>query len=257
MLPHYQLLFAAATLLLTRLPTITAAIIVTGVPVASTAPTVPPRQNIVDLYAKGGPQWDLYIQALASMQATDMTDPESYFQISAIHGAPAMEYDNTGPRKTGGGWGGYCPHGELLFLTWHRPYVVLFEQVLVKRAKEIAMKYPEEHRPTYIEAADSLRSPFWDWAMDGRVPDSTVPQTLKITVAENGKLTAKDVENPLKTFNIPQAVVDGQFGEFDSEHRNRVYRCNQENMTYPETANEFLQRGNYKARMVAHVFALL
>jgi len=25
------------------------------------------------------------------------------------------------------GWEGYCPHGTAIFLTWHRPYVALYE----------------------------------------------------------------------------------------------------------------------------------
>lgn len=31
----------------------------------------------------------------------------------------------------GSNWGGYCRHGSQLFPTWHRPYVMLIEQVRV------------------------------------------------------------------------------------------------------------------------------
>ncbi|KAM3524150.1 hypothetical protein NHJ13051_004687 [Beauveria bassiana] len=245
MLPDYQLFIAAGTLLLTQVTQTSASVIVTGPRVDPNAPSVPPRRSIVDFYATGGPQWDLYIQALGAMQAADATDPESYFQISGIHGKPFAEYDGTGPMNTSG-WAGYCPHMEALFLPWHRPYVALFEQTLVSHARKIAVQYPEEHRSKYIEAADTLRSPFWDWATDRAVPQATVPQTLTINVSEDGRLEARIVENPLYTFKFPQAVLEGHFGEFDHEKRTQVYRCNQLFMSYPETANANIRSKNYK-----------
>ncbi|KAM0740987.1 hypothetical protein ACQRIT_003844 [Beauveria bassiana] len=245
MLPDYQLFIAAGTLLLTQVTQTSASVIVTGPRVDPNAPSVPPRRSIVDFYATGGPQWDLYIQALGAMQAADATDPESYFQISGIHGKPFAEYDGTGPMNTSG-WAGYCPHMEALFLPWHRPYVALFEQTLVSHARKIAVKYPEEHRSKYIEAADTLRSPFWDWATDRAVPQATVPQTLTINVSEDGRLEARIVENPLYTFKFPQVVLEGHLGEFDHEKRTQVYRCNQLFMSYPETANANIRSKNYK-----------
>jgi tyrosinase len=29
--------------------------------------------------------------------------------------------------KTASGFGGYCTHSSILFLTWHRPYLALYE----------------------------------------------------------------------------------------------------------------------------------
>ncbi|KGQ04482.1 Tyrosinase [Beauveria bassiana D1-5] len=229
MLPDYQLFIAAGTLLLTQVTQTSASVIVTGPRVDPNAPSVPPRRSIVDFYATGGPQWDLYIQALGAMQAADATDPESYFQISGIHGKPFAEYDGTGPMNTSG-WAGYCPH----------------MQTLVSHARKIAVQYPEEHRSKYIEAADTLRSPFWDWATDRAVPQATVPQTLTINVSEDGRLEARIVENSLYTFKFPQAVLEGHFGEFDHEKRTQVYRCNQLFMSYPETANANIRAKNYK-----------
>lgn len=40
-----------------------------------------------------------------------------------IHGRPFVAWDGVnGPFKTG-----YCTHGSILFPTWHRPYLALFE----------------------------------------------------------------------------------------------------------------------------------
>lgn len=57
MLPNYRLFLAAAAVLLTELPTLSARVIVTGVKVDPKTPSVPPRKSIVDLYSAGGPQW--------------------------------------------------------------------------------------------------------------------------------------------------------------------------------------------------------
>lgn len=59
----------------------------------------------------------------------DQSDVRSFFQIGGIHGLPYIPWDNaTGadfdPNTQ---WGGYCTHGSVLFPTWHRPYVMLFE----------------------------------------------------------------------------------------------------------------------------------
>ncbi|KAJ4158670.1 uncharacterized protein LMH87_009186 [Akanthomyces muscarius] len=232
-----------------QVTTTAAAVVVTGVKVDAKAPSVPPRRSIVDLHSNGGAQWDLYIQALGAMQAANLTDPESWFQVSGIHGMPYIEYDHTGGPQNTGSWQGYCPHSEALFLPWHRAYSALFEQTLASHAKRIAMTYPEEHRARYIEAADTLRSPYWDWAADVAVPEATVPQALNINVAVNGKLEAKDVENPLHTFKFPQAALEGEFGEFgefNHEQKKQMYRCNGPDESYPGTPNEKLKTQNYK-----------
>jgi tyrosinase len=59
-----------------------------------------------------------------------------------IHGKPFIDWDDSGPRESND-WAGYCPHNvdkpflsisseanclqEKLFVSWHRPFVLLFE----------------------------------------------------------------------------------------------------------------------------------
>ncbi|PHH87764.1 hypothetical protein CDD83_8442 [Cordyceps sp. RAO-2017] len=200
---------------------------------------VPARRNINDL-AAGGPQWDLYILALLALYREPDENPLSYFQISGIHGAPYIEWNGAGPRAQGN-WGGYCPHNENLFLPWHRPYVALFEQVLVERARQIAMSYPERFRFQYVQAAESLRSPYWDWAADSRVPPSTVPPTVWVNYPNGNDVQQIEVENPLATYRFPRAVLDGKYGPFDSQRRPQVLRCRAPNV-YPQSANALLSR---------------
>ncbi|PTB66919.1 Di-copper centre-containing protein [Trichoderma citrinoviride] len=217
---------------------------VTGVPVAAGA-AVPLRQNINDL-VNSGPQWDLYVQAMYNMSKLDSHDPYSYFQIAGIHGAPYIEYNKAGA-KSGDGWLGYCPHGEDLFISWHRPYVLLFEQALVSIAKKIADGYPAAVRAKYQAAAASLRAPYWDWALDSEVPPCTVPQTLKINIPSGSGTKAVDYTNPLRTYYFPHISMTGSYGEFTGGGDDHTVRCVASKQSYPATANSNLAARPYKS----------
>ncbi|KAL6872986.1 hypothetical protein J3F83DRAFT_731646 [Trichoderma novae-zelandiae] len=217
---------------------------VTGVPVSSGA-AVPLRQNINDL-VKSGPQWDLYVQAMYNMSKLDSHDPYSFFQIAGIHGAPYIEYNKAGA-KSGDGWLGYCPHGEDLFVSWHRPYVLLFEQALVSVAKGIANGYPASVRAQYQAAAASLRAPYWDWAADSTVPACTVPQTLKINVPSGSGVKAVDFTNPLRTYYYPRIAMSGSYGDFTGGGQDHTVRCPAPKQSYPGTANSNLGARPYKS----------
>ena len=66
-----------------------------------------------------------------AMYQEDENNVESYFQIAGIHGLPYIPWDNAtsdeGFDAHTSTWGGYCVHGSVLFPTWHRPYISLFE----------------------------------------------------------------------------------------------------------------------------------
>ena len=57
----------------------------------------------------------------------DQTDLQSFFGVGGIHGLPYVPWDGSGSEPPKGSWGGYCTHGSVLFPTWHRPYVALYE----------------------------------------------------------------------------------------------------------------------------------
>lgn len=86
---------------------VSAAITVTGATTGLSSGSVPQRRNIVDLFNDGGPAWTLYVKALSAMMDAEDTDPESYFQLSGIHGRPVVAWDSDDTAKT---QMGYCPH---------------------------------------------------------------------------------------------------------------------------------------------------
>ncbi|KAH8170264.1 common central domain of tyrosinase domain-containing protein [Sarocladium implicatum] len=149
------------------------------------------------MQATGGPAWDLYIQALDAFQKVPENNQTSYFQVVGIHGLPFQSWNGVG-NVNGGAAGGYCPHNEVLFATWHRPFLALFEQLLVKHAQAIAQKYPSSTRAKYVDAARTLRIPYWDWAQDPSLPPSTTAKTISVTTP-TGK---KTINNPLYSYKF-------------------------------------------------------
>lgn len=191
-----------------------------------------------------------------------------------IHGMPYVQWDNAGPRQ-GSQWLGYCPHGvsfgsscfveqsrkiakltiiqEPLFLPWHRPYVLLFEEQLLQHATGIAEAYPESVRDQYVAAAKSLRAPYWDWAADNAVPPASVPDTLTINVASGDDVQSSTVSNPLQTYNLPRAALNGRYGTFDRYGRPQTIRCPGPYDSYPYSANNNLRNRNLKGNLVSNL----
>ncbi|KAG5663138.1 hypothetical protein KAF25_001074 [Fusarium avenaceum] len=217
-------------------------IFVTGVSVTGGS-AVPSRKNINDLQKAGGPTWDLYIRAVRSMYDAKETDWKSFFQVAGIHGKPFIQW-NGGGGRSGNGWPGYCPHGESLFLTWHRPYVLLYEQILVEHAKRLANLYPTKYRKQYVDAANSLRSPFWDWAIDG-IPSIITQSMVNVKVPNGSGLKTINMKNPLYTYNFPKDALNGKYGQWDDEDRSRIYHCPAPD-SFPGTANNNLRQRPYK-----------
>ncbi|ORX94962.1 hypothetical protein BCR34DRAFT_525763 [Clohesyomyces aquaticus] len=165
-----------------------------------------PRLEIREL-EKTGEMWNLYLLAMISFQGTNQDDIASYYQIAGIHGMPWVPWDGVAgsindDKNTN--QLGYCPHANLLFGTWHRPYLALFEQQLQKHATNIANQFASPAKSTYQAAAIKLRIPFWDWAKALPTSEPVLPTAVtseKISVTfPNG--TKASVDNPLFDYNF-------------------------------------------------------
>lgn len=69
---------------------------------------------------------NVFLLGLEHMQAKDQSDLLSYYRIAGIHGVPFEAWDN-GFGSTRNYRTGYCMHYSNLFMSWHRPYLALFE----------------------------------------------------------------------------------------------------------------------------------
>ncbi|KAF8188951.1 tyrosinase [Pholiota molesta] len=150
-------------------------------------------------FVKNDKFFSLYIQALQRMSSVpSQDDVRSFFQIGGIHGLPYIPWDGiTGdqPFDPNTQWGGYCTHGSVLFPTWHRPYVLLYEQILHRHAQEVAATYTTSDKDAWVQAAAALRQPYWDWAANAVPPDQVIALKQVSITGPNGKKTT--VDNPL------------------------------------------------------------
>ena len=97
-------------------------------------------------------------EALAAMFAAPAADPFSFAKLASFHGGPPTAY---------------CSHGAPGFLTWHRAYLVAFENALRVMGCEVNL-------------------PFWDWSSG---PSTGVPVACRTATYVN-RLGAT-VPNPL------------------------------------------------------------
>jgi tyrosinase len=92
-------------------------------------------------------------------------DPNSLFMIGGYHGEPF--------RGAGWGnasyWGGYCNHGNILFPTWHRMYVLWIENALrsVPGCAGVTMPYWDETSPESLEGGIPWALTQKDFVLDG------------------------------------------------------------------------------------------
>ncbi|KAL1618339.1 hypothetical protein SLS54_007316 [Diplodia seriata] len=187
---------------------------------------IQPRREIDDLVLNEPDMFNLFLLALESLQKDEGAhqDKMGYFQVSGIHGLPKRDWDGVKGEKRD--QGGYCTHGSILFPTWHRPYLAMYEQTIYNTMSRIAGEFKD---PKYRDAARRFRLPYWDYlhareakttvfpgvfagrktsfAYDFRLP--SVLKEDKLMVYRPGdeqtetRLVAMD--NPLKNFDFPQS----------------------------------------------------
>ncbi|CAG8701000.1 15865_t:CDS:2, partial [Dentiscutata erythropus] len=178
-------------------------------------------------------QRDLFLQGFAEVQKRDIfnasslyaqkqdagyrfsdIDPTSFYAVASIHGLPYEPFDflPTEDIKTTE-WnpsesnrpGGYCHHGDVLFPTWHRPYVLLIEMLICQSAKTIAANYPDDKKAAYQKAAEQLRFPYWDWAspttLASGMPSFLYEETLEVVTPDG---TDSSFRNPLRAYTLPR-----------------------------------------------------
>ncbi|KAI0770097.1 photo-regulated tyrosinase [Fomes fomentarius] len=167
--------------------------IITGAQGGKTEGAAAPNRLEINDFVKHKKFFSLYIQALAAMSKADQEELASFFQVGGIHGLPYVPWSGAGASDPAE-QAGYCTHGSVLFPTWHRPYVVLYEQILQKHALEIAATYTVD-KEGWKKAAADLRQPFWDWATNSVPPAEVISEKQVTITGPDGK--SHRVDNPL------------------------------------------------------------
>ncbi|KAL9620974.1 MAG: hypothetical protein Q9160_004492 [Pyrenula sp. 1 TL-2023] len=153
-----------------------------------------PFRTEINDFAKSGAAFDLYIQALMTFQ--NQSGDTGYFEIAGIHGYPLDTWQGVKPLPGASN-----------------------EQILWDLVGSIAMQYPYDQLSTYLDAVDTWRIPYWDWADSTNSPIPPVVATPEISI--NTFSGWQTVKNPLYTYrfpdyprNIPNMTVEGYNYEY-------------------------------------------
>ena len=110
-------------------------------------------QELEDDYTRGNkkPLEDL-MRAWKGIKELPPDDPRSFFVLGGYHGEP---FRGAG-WGNGAHWGGYCNHGNVLFPTWHRVYLLKLEEALqgIDGCADVMLPFWDE------TSADSLSTGF-------------------------------------------------------------------------------------------------
>lgn len=141
-------------------------------------------QELQDEYATGNtkPLEDL-MRAWKGIKELPPDNPKSFFLLAGFHGEPFRGAGWGSPNY----WGGYCNHGNVLFPTWHRVYLVKLEEALQS-----------------IPGCEDVMLPYWDETSDGSLANG-VPWAL---TNKNFVLDGVTVPNPLRSFVFNKTIID-------------------------------------------------
>ncbi|KAM3420600.1 hypothetical protein BST61_g3862 [Cercospora zeina] len=161
---------------------------------------VQPRLEVRQLRNQQPDQWTIFLVAMDRWMTTpkEQSGDRSFFNIASIHGVPRQNYANVGQCSSCQGTDGYCTHDSILFPGWHRAYMALFEQEFLKVARSVANEYPAATRQRYVNAANNLRFPFFDWAARPPNNGQTLPDIITASsVTLQAPTGQRNIRNPL------------------------------------------------------------
>ena len=162
-------------------------------------------QELQDDYTNGHkkPLEDL-MRAWKGIKELPPDHPQSFFTLGGYHGEPF--------RGAGWGnssyWGGYCNHGNILFPTWHRVYVLKLEEALQS-----------------IHGCGDVMLPYWDETSDDSVTNG-IPWAL---TQKDFVLDGVTIPNPLRSFVLTKNIKDHINGDNPDYSKPKGY----ETVRYP------------------------
>ncbi|KAK8872485.1 tyrosinase domain protein [Apiospora arundinis] len=203
----------------------------------NTMDPIPCRRNVKVWYEeaqtciKTGLELSLFIRAMKAFQLLPPNDQLSYYRIAGIHGSPSVSWnmgresiplnDRTANDSHKQGKGdNYCHHNDYLFPTWHRAYMMLFERRVSDLMMEEAVTRGTRGNETkeWVNAAKRWRLPYWDWAVDPRLPDLARDENIKVIESWDGqgKPQMESLANPMYRFQMPggKAMGDQCYGDY-------------------------------------------
>lgn len=157
-------------------------------------------QELQEDYTNGNkkPLEDL-VRAWKGIQELPPDDPQSFFMLGGYHGEPF--------RGAGWGdpyyWGGYCNHGNVLFPTWHRVYLMKLEEALrsIPGCEDVSMAY-------WDETSENSQKHGVPWAF----------------IQQHFELDGVKIDNPLASFTLNRAITDFINGDNSTYSKPKGYK---------------------------------
>ncbi|KAF3919116.1 Tyrosinase [Orbilia brochopaga] len=198
---------------------------------------VPVRKEIRTMIQNPA-EFNLFVLALQRFQQQPQSSENSYYGIAGIHGRPYKAWNNV---FGGNSQSGYCFHTDILFLSWHRPYLALFEQLVWEHARNIVNEFPANRRAQYEAVLPTLRIPYWDWASDARLPSQVVDWPQIQVDTPNGVQT---INNPLYSYRFTdlREFPDQPFNTMWETVRFPQILQNGQRVSQPSAVNDALWR---------------
>ncbi|KAH6845613.1 tyrosinase [Chaetomium sp. MPI-CAGE-AT-0009] len=146
-------------------------------------------------------EMDDLIYAFHAIQNLPTDKPNSFFQIAGLHGEPfrGAGYSNAQ------WWGGYCHHGNILFPTWHRAYVLRLEKALQSQVPGVMMAYWDEL------AASETGEP-------NDIPHIFLEETYTWRTDKYGSPNVSSIPNPLYSYRFQRTVGDTRASFPDADY---------------------------------------
>jgi tyrosinase len=184
---------------------------------------LPQRRNVETWYAAaqaGGEellQLTLFIEAMQEFQSGPKEDQLSYFRIAGIHSFPRNVSWNEDKAPDPVNPVEYCPHNRIVFPTWHRTYMMLFERRISDLMIDTAVRKTgdEKAKTLWKLAARKWRLPYYDWARSSSLPQLVAnPEISVIKDIVDGVFQTVDVPNPMYSFRNGVAMGDASMGDY-------------------------------------------
>ncbi|MEG5048817.1 tyrosinase family protein [Microcoleus sp. B4-C1] len=161
--------------------------------------------ELQDDYTKGNKKpLEYLMRAWKGIKELPPDNPQSFFMLGGYHGEPF--------RGAGWGnnsyWGGYCNHGNILFPTWHRVYLLKLEEALQS-----------------IPGCEEVMLPYWDETSDESLKNG-IPWAL---TKKDFVLDGKTIPNPLRSFVFNKNITDFINGDNPNYSKPKGY----ETVRYP------------------------
>jgi tyrosinase len=197
------------------------------------------RRNILELldeYKNGNlkPLSDL-LRAWQGIQGLDPTLDNSFFVIAGYHGEPFRGAGWGNPQW----WGGYCNHGNVLFPTWHRAYLLRLENALrsIEGCEDVTLPYWEEtddatkqnglpwiflKKTVQLDDGSTINNPLYSYKFGASVSDNLQEPPIVSASGDNVSIPNPDYSKPkgYETVRYPYSGLVGPSDEAATEAHN-------------------------------------